>query len=110
MRPRLNRGRLIPPESVRKAHERLTTLEHEVKSIDKQLADPSRANADWRRSATAARDLLASERRQIQAWLATAEHPLFKEAYELLRTLRTENCDFDPPELDLITRLDKHFG
>jgi hypothetical protein len=113
----LNRGRLVPPASVDTGRKRLHTLIEEIAGIERQLADRDRApryvlDAEyytWRKSATAAKLLFESELRQLQAWLATAEHPLLREAHALLVRLREEDVEFDAPELELIAKLDRHF-
>lgn len=119
MQPRLNRGRLIKPESIRQARERLVFIEREIGRIDEQLADPERqkryggslpAYLDWRRRAETSRKLFVSEKEQLTKWLATANHPLLREAYEILRTLRDhDDVEFDERELATIAKLDKFF-
>jgi hypothetical protein len=117
MRTRLNHGKLIPPASIRQARERSNALAHEISLIDKRLMNTERrANFDteqlflaWVTRTKSARVLLKAELSQLRAWLMAAEHPLFKDAYKLLKTLESEDCDFDPPELELISRLDRYF-
>jgi hypothetical protein len=115
MQPDLDRGKLRPPASIKQAHERLQLLNREISNIDEQLADAVRRKRlgaqyfRWCGSAEHARQLFLSERRQLKTWLEEAEHPLFRAAYELLKTLRRQEVDFDPPELELINKLDNHF-
>jgi hypothetical protein len=117
MTPRLDRGRLRPPASVREAREREAALQHEVSSIAKQLENPERRahfNTEdsyraWETRAREARKLLRAELNQLRAWLAAADHPDFHAVYELLKTLREEEVEFDERELALLARIGKIF-
>lgn len=98
----------LTPRSIAQARARLAVLDRALARINKQLEDRSRAR-QWRQRAEHAYTKFADERDRLRVWLLAAEHPLFRASYELLKTLREQDVDFDPPELELLAKLDAHF-
>ena len=118
MRSNLKNGKLIPPKSYPEAVARHATLIGETARILEHIADPLRrerfvndeAYNAWRDSARRAFRTFRSEQRQLGAWLDTQYNQLFREAYNLLKTLQKEETIFEEHELELLDRLDAHFG
>lgn len=114
MRPKLNRGKLIPPDSLKDAYPRSLQLGREVVRIKQQLRDPrsylSPAEYDaWTTKAGAILKLFESEDRQLKEWIAKQELNLFQESYKLLKTLESEDA-LEDEEKPLIQKLDEFFA
>ena len=119
MRANLRNGKLIAPESIEAAVKRQQQLAHELHNITTQIDDPARALRatnlgeydTWLTAAKRARAMLAAEASQLADWLAERETGLFRDAYELLKTLQRDlGNDLDANELALIKTLDAYFA
>ncbi len=122
MRSNMKNGRIDTPPSRTVAIMRRDQLLHEIKRVEGQLADPLRATQyetmsdydGWRRSANCALKLFRDEVQQLKEFLLCTDQEnkdhLFREAYDLLKSLQDDLDDFDDEEAALMHRLDIHFN
>lgn len=122
-KPRVKNGRLSPaPTSLEEAVRRQRYVGGEIARIQGQLDDPDRearlgasavAYAQWRQRAGDVLRAFRCEARLFAEWVdivyLSSGRELLSEAYALLKTLERET-DFDPPEKDLMRKLDAHFN
>ena len=112
-------GKISEPTSLAWARWRQEQLQFETAKIINQLAVPRDETAtylDWRQRASRMLGRFQEEERQYSEWIKKREavrvskgEQLLRDARDVLKTLSDE-VDFDPPELELLTRLNEHFA
>lgn len=102
----LERGKLVPPRSLREARCRLQKLRREVAKVEAQIADPTRALRaanmaeydEWLGRARRAHERLHAEARLLGEWVGERQARAaewLERAHDLLATLVEEDVDLD---------------